>query len=106
MNSTAEMLSINPIKIGFRLPNLENTYPLKIFDSKLKGILQKSISETVERAVSGFIWNYSSKKKMKMNRQKEESTIDVKNVRYMLRIVVSFTPSLQFRKSIRFLNSC
>ena len=65
------------------------------------GILKKISNETVERAFSGVILNSYSKKKIMMNRVKEPSTMDVKKVRYMLRIVVTLTPSLQLRKSIR-----
>ena len=80
-------------------------YPLKVLDRMFRGILKKISNETVERAVSGFILNSCSKKKIMMNRVNEPSTMDVKKVRYMLRIVVSLTPSLQFRKSIRFFAS-
>ena len=80
-------------------------YPLKTLDRLFVGILKKISSETVERAVSGFILNSCSKKKIMMNRVNEPSTMEVKKVRYILRIVVSLTPSLQFRKSIRFFGS-
>ena len=80
-------------------------YPLKVLDRMFRGILKKISNETVERAVSGFILNSCSKKKIMMNRVNDPSTMDVKKVRYMLRIVVILTPSLQFRKSIRFFAS-